>query len=195
MHKSEVVIGIDVGDENKGFHGAVLAVKRMLVIEIFHETEPTKIVRFIKKAMRCHLLAIDGPPKALIKGKETRSAERELARRGYRPQWTRRKPPAQKWMVNSERLWNVLQSELPRVPMIETYPTAISDGLIDSKVALALNTLQGGEKRKFYKDYIDASLCAIGAYAAYTGKSIQLGEDDELGSIHVLPKSFRPKQK
>lgn len=184
----EFVIGIDVGGKNKGYHAAVIPVGSRVIQRFFHEYEPQEIIRRIKDlGGTCLKIAVDSPRKSRILGPETRLAERDLHRAGYRLQWTPRPGRnEQGWMKNGERLWNGLRKAFGTTKLIETFPTAASDGLADVEIEFPLKALAGKEKRPFYKDYIDASICAIVAREAFRGKTRIYGRDDELGPIHVL---------
>jgi len=186
IKNSNFVVGIDIAGEKRGYHGAILAVGGKDIYSLFHLYSPDEIVKYIDDVPgKCVAIAIDSPPKARIKGPETRLAERELHRDHYRVQWTRRPGgDIQEWMKNGEKLWSVLTAKYPKV--IETFPTAASDGLADKKVRLGLNLLAGKKKRKFYKDYIDACICAMVAEAVLQDKAKVYGAGGELGGIYTL---------
>ena len=181
------VLGFDVGVIKKGFHIAVCDVSTQEIACAFQVQEFEELSSILMALPgQCRAMAIDSPPSAKIRGPLTRSAERALAKRGYRIQWTRRfhEPPG--WMKNGERLWKHLKRIYRDVPIIETFPTAIADSLRKTSIQLKLYCLEGKERRKTYQDYLDASLCAVAAYHFLQKETIMLGEDDELGPIHIM---------
>lgn len=188
MH--EFVVGIDVGDVKKGFHVALLQLNDLRIDRLEHYLEPEGVSQCIKAmAGECVVIGIDAPARGTIRGPQTRSAERALVKLGYRPQWTRRHHEPPGWMKNGERLWRQLAAAFPQTRIIETFPTAASNGLDQSKVTLSLRALQGQDRRVWYKDYLDACICAVIAEQAHQGRSMILGADDELNPIHILESS------
>ena len=174
------VAGIDVGGKKKGFHVAILEESSLKIHSLFQAQEATKVKEDIKRLGECRAIAIDCPPKAIIKGPETRLVERELCKLGYRVQWTRRSPmKPQEWMVNGESLWRALKEW----ECIETFPTVTSDHLNGVRHTLPIQLLSGRGKRKQDKDYLDACLCAITAQRYLQGESHAIGVGDELGPI------------
>lgn len=185
------VIGIDVGGQKKGFHGAILEISSQRITELFHEVEPENVIERIQKIKEnkdnCQVIAIDCPPKALIKGPETRLAERELHKKGYRVLFTARKESMeQEWMSNGEELWKQLKEKHTDILCIETFPTPVSDVLGKTELMLPLKFIAGRKNRPFYKDYIDACICALVAEKSINHETIKIGEGDELGPIHIL---------
>jgi predicted nuclease with RNAse H fold len=141
---------------------------------------------------RCKAIAIDSPPRAQIKGPKTRAAERELVKAGYKVQYTSRvgrSKPAE-WMENGQRLWEALEKKFSKRNLAEAFPTPSSDKLHDIDLSIGLKHFAGKEKHPFYKDYIDAAICALVAEAYLNGKTKRYGDSrddkDELGPIHVL---------
>ncbi len=192
--KSEdaIVVGIDVGDVNKGFHLAICQPSVDRITDLYHACDVQAAVDFLrqqKSVPRC--IGIDAPAKSLIKGPETRAAERVLAKLGYRPQWTRRHHQPPGWMVQGEKLWTALKASFPTARLIETFPTASVNGLNHSSISLNLNTLHGRDKRKYYKDFLDACICAVVVCHVLDGTALELGPEDELNPIYVLPDSSR----
>jgi len=179
-----VAVGIDVGGSSKCFHVSVLDIKHKKFLVIFHALSLPALIEGLEK-YKILKIAVDAPPKANISGKRTRLAERELRQKGYNMQWTRRRPmPAPEWMRVGERLWKKLTAVYGRNRLIETFPTAASDHLSKDAHRLPLRFLSGKEKRKYYKDYIDACICALVAEKALEGKAQVAGVKDELGPIY-----------
>lgn len=187
------VVGIDVGGEKKGFHLAVKALGENSIVSVANFTDPADAAAFIEAQERlldgrCELIAIDCPPEPLIDDDKTRQAEREVFKRGYNVLWTPRSVDmVQGWMENGARLWGCLRESFPQAQLIETFPTANSDLLIELETIFPLSLLSGKSKRRFYSDYIDAALCAIVAERAFHKETERLGEEDILGPIHLIP--------
>ena len=181
------VAGIDVGGAAKGFHLAIQDPQDGL-IAIHQASEPAQILKYLKHYGVHGTIAIDCPSSPFVKGSSTREAERALVRKGYRIQWTRRKDSGvkpQEWMLNGERVWKALRRA--GFVAIETFPTAISDQLADSKDVLPIRLLAGRELRAEWKDYLDACLCALVARAHLQGRAVELEDGPgKLGSIWLL---------
>ena len=188
----DFVAGIDVAGPKKGFH---LAVKQVGVEgwpSLFHFFEPQDSALHLGNleralAGKCLCVAIDSPPRASFNSEETRSAERELHRDGYRVQWTPRdKQKEASWMQNGERLWRTLKRAFPGMPVVESFPTAAGEGLFASQAMLPLNLLFGRHVRDFTKDYVDAAVCALVAERFLDGSTKPYGVSDPLGPIHSV---------
>jgi len=162
---SDFVAGIDVAGKEKGFHVALLDMKGDWIRDVFSEKEPETVSTTIKTTFgNCRQIAIDAPPKAHISGEKTRLAERELNDDGYNVQWTPRDESTTspgEWMENGETLWDHLKAEFSPHMMIETFPTASTDGLWTSNVAFPLHLIDGPEFRHEINDYVDASICVV----------------------------------
>ncbi|MCC7435855.1 MAG: DUF429 domain-containing protein [Methanoregulaceae archaeon] len=172
-------VGIDVGAETKGFHVAVAEQDR--VVRLFRTQHPQEIVARLGLP---EVIAIDAPSRALIKGPETRQAERELHRAGYRIQWTRRQPPAPPWMVNGERLWAALRAAFSEATIIETFPTAAWNRLSLSTLEVPI-AIWADVDRPTRADSLDAIVAADVARRWSMGQATQYGQDDELALIWV----------
>lgn len=182
-----LVAGIDVGGERKGFHIAVLDCGSGQIISLSNSNSPSQVAGHLATLQTLECIAIDCPPRCQIRGPETRLAERDLHKEGFRVQWTRRAPmPPPDWMVNGENLWRTLQNRLEQVQIIETFPTAVSRSLEDCAVVLPLALLKGDVlTRSGYKDFVDAALCAWTASRFLEGRASPIGVEDELGPIWV----------
>lgn len=189
----DFVAGIDVGAAKKGFHLSIKRVGEESFLSLANFKQPEDVVGYLKGFEmlykgRVKVIAIDCPPKAVIDSEETRLAEREVVKRGYKVLWTpRSNDMRQSWMVNGEKLWEHLRVAIPEIELVESFPTVNSDLLIEMKERLPLSLLNGKSKRKFYGDYIDASICALVAEKRFLQASEELGPDDQLGAIHILP--------
>lgn len=172
-------VGIDVGAEAKGFHVAVAEDDR--VIRLFREQDPAQIIQVL---VAPSVIAIDAPSRALITGPDTRQAERELHRAGYRIQWTRRQPPAPTWMVNGERLWAALRTAFPGATIIETFPTAAWTNLSASSLQVQM-AVWSEVDRATRADSLDAIVAADVARRWSLGQATQYGPEDELAPIWV----------
>lgn len=171
-------VGIDVAAERKGFHVAVADTSS--VVRLFRGFSPLEVVESIGDAK---VIAIDAPRRATILGPETRMAERELHRAGYRIQWTRRQPAEpQAWMLNGEALWSALLDAFPTASIIETFPTAAWRNLDQSKLSVELNVFAGSD-RATRGDFLDAIVAADVAARWHRGDAREFGPNDELGGI------------
>lgn len=171
-------VGIDVATERKGFHVAV--VDDASVVRLYRCFSPREVVESIGDAS---VIAIDAPRRATILGPETRLAERELHRAGYRIQWTRRQPAEpQAWMLNGEALWSALLDAFPTASIIETFPTAAWRNLERSTLTVDLSTFADSD-RATRGDFLDAIVAADVAARWHCGDAIEFGSGDELASI------------
>lgn len=180
-----IVVGIDVAQIPKHFHVGILDIDRNVFMSVYNEPYLSELIKGLAGYSKLLKIAIDAPPRAQIHGERTRLAERELHQMGYRVQWTRRAPmAAPEWMNAGERLWKALEDNFGKDLLIETFPTVASDHLSEDEHYLPLRMFSGKEKRKDYKDYIDACICAIVAEKALCGKAQVVGVGDELGPIY-----------
>lgn len=172
-------VGIDVGAEAKGFHVAIADNER--VVRIFLSQVPNEVIQALDSPS---VIAIDAPSRALISGPETRQAERELRKAGYRIQWTRRQPPSPEWMENGERLWAALRAAFPETTIIETFPTAAWSRLSESSILIPIAVLAEVD-RVTRADTLDAIVAADVARRWSMGQAIAYGPEDELAPIWV----------
>lgn len=177
------MLGIDIGGVRKGFHLAWVEESSGRVLRL-REAAHVEEASEAAAESRPTAIALDGPPRASIRGPETRLAERAVAALGIRIQWTRRPPLSPPdWMVQSERLWEALRKTTD-CPLIETFPTLVFRHLGESSVLLPLSALAGGPAFASRRDLLDAVLCAHVALRYRQGRAIALGEGDELGPIY-----------
>jgi predicted nuclease with RNAse H fold len=178
------VVGVDVGGRKKGFHCAILPVGSNDVVRLVHNQTPESVAAMVRALAGTVLCAIDCPPRSQLLGPESRFAERELHRQGYRVQWTRRQThePAE-WMVHGEQLWRAL-SALPNVTTIESFPSVAVRWLAGSRIKLPLSLLAEHADRRDWKDFVDAAICADVGSRYLTGEARSVGTTgDELGPI------------
>lgn len=183
---NKTVVGIDVAGSKKGFALAAYDTLEKTWLELRHVQSHVEVLDIINRLSNVGCIAIDCPPKAIIDGAETRSAERELKRKGYNMQWTRRRSTdlePQEWMSNGQRLWEVL-TPLHGKLLIETFPTAACDSAADCEMNIPLCKFAGKVTRDHYKDIVDAALCAWVAQKKLLGLAQMAGLDDELGPIY-----------
>ena len=175
-----LVVGIDVGGIRKGFHLAALDLANQKIFRLGAAATPLVARQWIEDlptAPEC--IAIDAPPFALRTRDETRTAEQEVCRAGYRVQWTRKAPMvAAEWMEHGAALWLALID----YPRVETFPTVVHDQLSGENFDLPLQLLMGCD-RKFYKDLMDACICCVAAARFLRGDATCFGKDDEFGPI------------
>ena len=181
-----VVIGIDVAGTKKGFAVAAYELSQQKWLELRQVQTVAEVVNMLVRMSNIQCIAIDCPPKAVIAGPETRSAERQLNKAGYKMQWTRRshkglKP--QEWMENGQLLWEALGAKYDG-KLIETFPTVACDGAASCDMKIPLYAFAARKTRVHYKDLIDAALCAWVAQKAHLGQATKIGHDDELGAIY-----------
>jgi predicted nuclease with RNAse H fold len=182
-----LIVGIDVGGTKKGFHLANMVPNSGKIRGLAHRRTVDEIVTLIQTLGPDLLIAIDCPPRCQLSGDKTRLAERQLHKRGFRVQWTRRDThePAD-WMQNGQNLWEGLAT-LHNVELIETFPTVATEHLQNSKVELPLRLLAQYSKQRDWKDFIDAAICAEVGDRYLKGQAHSVGADhneqDELGLI------------
>ncbi len=199
---TDFVVGIDVAGKARGYQCAVLGMRTNCIREIFSFRDPREIAEQIKfEPGNCRLIAVDSPPKASVESDKTRLAERQLYNDGYNVLWTPRRKNRSttgEWMENGERLWNVLKCKFGQGMVIETFPTAASDGLQRTDVTFPLRLIENKDIRKDSSDFIDAAICSVVArkfelspeeiktYGESGSSTKYDDEDDALGLIHVL---------
>ena len=179
-------VGIDVGGERKGFHAALVCPGEDEVRSLCRAPDAAAIVDWITdEGITPAVIAIDCPPRCQRAGSETRLAERELCRLGFRLQWTRSPahPPAE-WMVNGERLWTELRLWFPEAALIECFPTAAGSALGASPLRVSLAAFGPHHASREWKDLLDACICADVARRYAQGSARIAGEGDELGPIY-----------
>ncbi|MCB1318248.1 MAG: NUDIX domain-containing protein [Leptospiraceae bacterium] len=191
--RRQIVVGIDVGAERKGFHLAMIDVQAREVVALAHAIDPREASAFVQRHARItnanvQSIAIDAPPRAVTA--QRRIAERTLASRPYRyrMQWTPVNIPkhdAPGWMQNGESLWKEFRRGFPGVPLLETFPTAVSDRVALLNYSVPMRLFGHRENRKNYPDYIDAIMAAITAAEHLNENTTAIGSDDTLGPIHL----------
>lgn len=180
--------GIDVGGLKRGFEACVMS-ECGQIKGIAHDRNPEALISQIDKlAADIKVIAIDSPPKSWIKSNKTRLAERDLHQAGFRVQWTPRSPSkTSEWMRNGEKLWRLLEKRYPKAKLIETFPTVACENLSQDDVLISLSLFCGKAKREYYKDMLDAVICASVA-RKYATKPKQLkiyGKGDPHGEIYA----------
>lgn len=184
-------MGVDVGGVKKGFHAACLDLDSRDWRWVVGFLTVEEVVAAISREEDARIVAVDAPRRGVIRGPLTRLSERQLARRGFKVQFTRRAPmEAPEWMEHGEKLWSSLESAVGQVRIVETFPTWVSGKLGECGLDLPLRMLAGGPvERRTYGDRIDACLCAwagsrvLSGEAEWVGFDPSTGEEDELGRI------------
>ena len=204
----DVVVGIDVGARQKGFHAVALRGKAFVAMTT--ATDPPAIVRWCIE-QKAIIVAVDSPCGWSKEG-GSREAERDLNVGGQTIQCF--KTPTRKrarenasgfydWVFNGEKLYNNLALHYPLFngkwqngPVcIETFPNAVVCALAGRvvparpKVATRRRTLrEAGLDGTVLPnvDFVDAALCALTAEAFRNNQCQCLGNNEE-GWI-VLPR-------
>jgi predicted nuclease with RNAse H fold len=193
-----VVVGVDVGGKEKGFHA--VALRGRAFIEKFATCEAKHVVEW------CHsrqalAVGVDAPCKWSFNGK-ARPCESELARLGITTFATPSYPKAQShpfysWMLNGAELFHLFAAHYRLFDgrrlaqsciCFETFPQAIA-------CAMAGKTLSARNKRvdrrRLLKkegiandfltniDEVDAALCALSAHYLLAGRFKAYGEPAE----------------
>lgn len=198
--REQVVVGIDVGGERKGFHAVAL---RNGVFEKATSIKPAEIVRWCLE-WKANIVAVDAPC-GWSQSTSSRLAERDLKLAGKKIHCfatpTRAHALAHKkgfydWVFNGETLYRLLAPHYPlfdgrlqKGPIcFETFPHAIVCALAAKVVSAKPKT---SERRKVLRgrgyddsllsniDFIDAALCAVTAEEFRKGRTIQFGTRDE----------------
>jgi 8-oxo-dGTP diphosphatase/2-hydroxy-dATP diphosphatase len=182
--------GIDVGGLKKGYHLCLMS-DHGSILDLVRLKTPESVSRYLKERdPSC--IAIDGPAASVRTGVQTREAEQQLHRLGYRIQWTPRKEGrAQEWMQQSAELWSVLRRDFPQIPIAETFPTAIHDRILTEDVQIPLNMLQSSLLREHRADFFDAILAAVAARCIFRKEAEVFGANDEIGPVFLPAKPYR----
>ncbi len=197
----DLVVGIDVGGEKKGFHVAAASASTGRVFSLFHGLRADIVSDFLKQMEiaengKIRVIAIDSPCKPYRESDSTRAAEKELRAKGYRIFWTPKKEKYMEslehedtvsWMTNGGLLFSTLQNTFPGIAIVETFPTAVSDRILSSRLSFDVSLLYNKESRKHYGDYIDSVLAASSAISLYYREFESIGDCDEQGPV-ILPR-------
>lgn len=182
------VVGIDVGGLKRGFEACPMSESGQIK-GIVHDRSPEALINQIDELVsNIKVIAIDSPPKSWIRSDKTRLAERELHKAGYRVQWTPRdQSKTSEWMSNGEKLWTLLEKRYPKAKLIETFPTVACCNLSHDATPIPLHFFCGKSKREYYKDMIDAVICASVARKYLTNpKQLKIyGKSDPHGEIYA----------
>lgn len=203
---AQIVVGIDVGGEAKGFHAVVLRGKT--IIDKTVATNPAVIVAWCLHHSAV-VVAVDAPCRwSQSHAGSSRLAERELGVMGIHCFATPTRERAMhrdfyKWVFNGERLYKSLKPQYPLFDgqwtkgqmCIETFPHAIVCALAGRVVPArfrarvrrtALLNRGYDASRLPNIDFVDAALCALAADEFRKGSYRSYGGSDE-GFI-VVPK-------
>ncbi|MDQ5987893.1 MAG: hypothetical protein CSYNP_03641 [Syntrophus sp. SKADARSKE-3] len=198
--QNDIVIGIDVGSNRKGFHA--VALKGGCYLNKFNSLEAKKVLEWCRGNC-ANVIGIDAPCRwsASREGKgSARKAECELAQKGISCFATPNKEKAENnlgfygWMINGARLYQVIEADYPlfaggNAPLgptcFETFPQAVACALA-GKVVSAKNKCtvrrrllcQAGINTEPLTniDFVDAALCALAAHRFQIGKFNIFGE-------------------
>lgn len=201
-----VVVGIDVGGDQKGFHAVSLRDGQYFAQ--FHSLNTDEIVDFCRQ-LKAVAVCVDAPCSWRV-GEDPRAAERQMALRKISSFSTpiREKALGHRlnhygWMFSGERLYQALKvhfhhsSELPPdgSPIVfETYPHAIAWHLTGGKASAKYKST---ERRKILIDAgvsinalrnidtVDAALCALVAHRVATNQPCHRYGDEVTGHIVV----------
>ncbi len=199
----DLVVGIDVGGNRKGFHA--VALKGGCYLNKFNSLEAKKVLEW------CHgncasVIGIDAPCRwsASRDGKgSARKAECELAQKRISCFATPNQEKAERnlgfygWMMNGARLYQVIEADYPllagrNAPVgptcFETFPQAVA-------CALAGRIVSAKQKRTVRRgllrdagidiepltniDFVDAALCALAAHRLLIGRYQSYGNIEE----------------
>lgn len=194
-----IVVGIDVGDENKGFH--LVALRETVILGQLQTTDPRKALEWCLE-VDAKIIGVDAPSgwcNDIARGR--REAEAILALQGYSsfPTPTRdvaASNPFNGWMFSGERLYIALREEFPLFDgqalngrfCFETYPYVSSCGLSRRRLE-AKNKLH--DRRDIIRsagiedqtlsngDYVDAAICAMTAFSVFINYAVACGNSDE----------------
>lgn len=199
---SQVVVGIDVGGESKGFHAVALCDDRF--VDRTTNSDPLAITKWCI-GLGARVVAVDAPCRWSASGK-SRLAERQLGQKGITCFSTPTRDSAKDrafyaWVFNGERLYQsladhycVYDGERIEMPIcIETFPHAIVCALAGKVVAAkpkvkirreALHDLGYHGFSLPNIDFVDAALCAVTA-DRFSQDSFELYGNPEEGFIVV----------
>ncbi len=198
LEESLVVVGIDVGGLDKGFHAVSLSNGRFKPQHFKDAREAYEWILEVKATV----VAIDAPCRWAVSGK-SRLAERVLAIHGKTIQCF--KTPARSsaegnpfygWVFNGESLYELVSSshdlfdgcQQSRKIVLETFPHAVACALAGSVVPAHPKGLirrrllidQGFEVGSLTNiDFVDAALCALTALRFHLGLTTAFGDSKE----------------
>jgi len=208
-----VVVGIDVGGQKKGFHCVAISNSEILATEKFDHNKTIEVCQWCEEKSAIGV-AIDAPCQWSNKAK-SRQAERELRIKGEIIQCYKtptlekaKEHPFYGWVVNGQKLYKEFESNgryrlwnggaFEENFLIETFPHAVACYLTGclifagnktnkKKTRLEILTQQLHDvKKPMNIDFIDAALCALSA-DAFLKKKFEYFGDKQEGYI-VVPK-------
>lgn len=219
--EEQIVAGIDVGGEKKGFHAVIL---RNGIFQKKSSADPAEIVRWCIES-NVQTVAVDAPCGWSLADK-SRLAERALNINGQ--QISCFSTPTQvhaeanekgfyDWVFNGARLYDCLTAmnyrlfdgaDVPGKTCFETFPQAIACALAGKKVSAKQKTTvrrsilsaQGYDHSSLPNiDFVDAALCAVAAKFFIENTFVTFGEVQEgfivvpalLGAVTEAKKTCR----
>ncbi len=194
-----IVVGIDVGQERKGFH--LVALQGSSFLGKLKTSDPSKAAEWCS-SVGAKIVGVDAPCGwCQDNSRGGREAEEILAMMGYSSFPTPRREvavanPVNAWMLNGEKLYEALRAEFPlftgKVPdgrfCFETYPYLVSCGLAGRRLE-AKN--QRRDRRDIVRsagiddqiltngDYLDAVICALAACSVAIDYATMVGNAEE----------------
>ncbi len=175
----ETVVGIDVGEERKGFHAVALLDGHF--VDKKADPDPSAIVDWCIRH-KARVVAVDAPCRWSQSG-SSRLVERQLGSKGIHCFATPTQEKARcrdfyKWVFNGERLYNQLQryyhlfngERLEEAMCIETFPHAVVCAMAGKVVPARPKSKRRREALRMRSydvdclpniDFVDAALCAV----------------------------------
>ncbi len=200
---TRVVIGIDVGGPEKGFHAVALKDSRLLAKT--KSRDPAGLAAWCK-AQGAGVVAVDAPCRWRTNAL-ARAAEREMAAEGINCYYAPTEKKAREhafytWMLPGEALYRALSADYPLylgsgcldLVTIETFPHAVACALAGEVLSAKKKRIIRGELIQraglSLSDYssideIDAALCALAAQAFASGDGKAYGEVE--GGFIIVP--------
>jgi predicted nuclease with RNAse H fold len=215
MHRKELLVGIDVGGQKKGFHA--VAMRDLIVLDKASSCDPTEIATWCKE-IGAAVVAVDAPISWSRTG-GARSAERVLMQQGI---WCFSTPIEKSakshptnhfgWMLQGAKLYRALDRSFARFDgtnqrvrpiCFETFPHAIACALNGEpvsakdkrKVRRALLAKAGIDCAPLVNiDFVDAALCALAA-EYFARRNYKSHGDASEGCIVVPGKSYQLEER
>jgi predicted nuclease with RNAse H fold len=193
------VIGVDVGEEKKGFHLVALGGSKILGV---HATQDPLDAAKWCLGFEAKIIGVDAPSGwSHSPGGKSREAERLLAQTGHSSYSTPSRDrgldmPTSLWVFNGERLYQALAANFPlftgRTPphpfAFETYPYLATCAYAgrrlkaDDKTSDRRDIVRGAgidDTSLRNIDFIDATICALVAYSVNIDYFTRYGNAEE----------------